>query len=822
MANSNYIYLKLLYINTMNYYIRFTPIFFFIISSFAYSQKNLTYQQPRKKILDLVNVDRAPSVLKDDKNQYMVFVYRPEYKSIDELSQKEMRLGGLRVNPFLNIGSRTTYYNKVKILRLKKGDKRPIEIKGLPENPKLSNFVYSPDQSKIAMINNTSDRLELWVLNIETALAKKINTPSLNATLGSVINWFSDNKNLLIKIRSDKSNIIIDLEKSIPKGPTITENMGDKAQNRTYQDLLKNITDENNFEQLSKSTLIKVNLKGKISQWLDEKMYRSISFSPNGKYVLVNTIKKPFSYIVTYSRFPNETIVYDLDGKIIKKISESSLLEVLPKGFMATKKGKRSISWRSDLPSSLKYIEALDGGDPSTKVDYRDKLMNWDAPFNQKPKLLLKTINRINSINWGNENVAIVRDIWWNNRNTKTYLFNPSNSKSKPKIISERNYQDVYSNPGSFVTKRNSLNRNVLLIEDNHLYRIADGFSKEGQFPYVEKLNINNLATSKIYKSNYKNKFENIIDFDFKKNQLFVRIESKEDFPNYYFRKLSKENKLNQITFFKNPFESLKKVSKETITYKREDGLDLSGILYLPPGYDKNKPERKPMILWAYPREYKDKNSASQKTNNPNRFIYPSWASPIYWVTQGYILLDRASFPIIGEKDVEPNDSFRNQLVLNAKAAIDELDTRGYIDPKRVAVGGHSYGAFMVANLLSHSNLFSAGIARSGAYNRTLTPFGFQSEQRTYWEAPEVYYKMSPFMHADKMKTPLLLIHGDADNNSGTYPMQSKRYFNALKGLGATVRLVMFPKESHGYRAKETILHLLWEQDQWLEKYLKN
>jgi len=806
----------------MNYYIRFTALFFLIISSLAYSQNNLTYQQPRKEILDLVNVDRAPSVLKDDKNQYMVFVYRPEYKSIDELSQKEMRLGGLRVNPYLKIGSRTTYYNKVKILRLKKGDKRPIEIKGLPENSKLSNFVYSPDQSKIAMINTTSDRLELWVLNIEKALAKKINTPSLNATLGSVINWFSDNKNLLIKIIPDKLNIIIDLEKSIPKGPTVTENMGDKAQNRTYQDLLKNITDENNFEQLSKSTLIKVNLQGKISQWLDEKMYKSISFSPNGKYILVNIIKKPFSYIVTYSRFPKETIVYDLDGKIIKKISESPLLEVLPKGFMATKKGKRSISWRSDLPSSLKYIEALDGGDPSVKVDYRDKLMNWDAPFNQKPILLLKTINRINSINWGNENVAIVRDIWWNNRNTKTYLFNPSNSKSKPKIISDRNYQDAYSNPGSFVTKRNGLNRNVLLIEDNHLYRIADGFSKEGQFPYVEKLNINNLATSKIYKSNYKTKFENIIDFDFKKNQLFVRIESKEDFPNYYFRKLSKENKLNQITFFKNPFESLKKVSKETITYKRDDGLDLSGILYLPPGYDKNKPERKPMILWAYPREYKDKNSASQKTNNPNRFIYPSWASPIYWVTQGYILLDRASFPIIGEKDVEPNDSFRNQLVSNAKAAIDELDARGYIDPKRVAVGGHSYGAFMVANLLSHSNLFSAGIARSGAYNRTLTPFGFQSEQRTYWEAPEVYYNMSPFMHADKMKTPLLLIHGEADNNSGTYPMQSKRYFNALKGLGATVRLVMFPKESHGYRAKETILHLLWEQDQWLEKYLKN
>ena len=806
----------------MNYFKNFTVLILLFFSFVSYSQKNLTYQIPKKEILDLVDVDRAPSVLKDEKNNYMVFVYRPEYKSIDELSQKEMRLGGLRVNPYLNIGSRTTYYNKVKILRLKKGDKSPIEVKGLPTNPKLSNFVYSPDQSKIAMINTTSDRLELWVLNIEKALARRINTPSLNATLGSVINWFSDNKSLLIKIRPENSNIIIDQENITPRGPTITENMGDKAQNRTYQDLLKNITDENNFEQLSRSKLIKVSLKGKISQWLDEKMYRSISFSPDGKYVLVNIIKKPFSYIVTYSRFPNETLVYDLNGKLIKKIAESPLLEVLPKGFMATKVGKRSISWRTDLPSSLRYIEALDAGDPSVEVDYRDKLMNWDAPFNKNPEFLIKTINRINSINWGNENFAIVRDIWWNNRNTKTYLFNPSNSNVKPKIISDRNYQDIYSNPGSYVTKRNDYNRSVLLIKNNNLFRIADGFSKEGQFPYVEKLNINDLSTATIYKSNYETKFENIIDFDFEKNELFVRIESKQDFPNYYFRKLSKNNTLDQITFFKNPFESLKKVSKQTITYKREDGLDLSGVLYLPPGYDKTKPERKPMILWAYPREYKDKNSASQKTNNPNRFIYPSWASPIYWVTQGYVLLDRASFPIIGEKDVEPNDSFRKQLVSNAKAAIDELDKKGYIDPKKVAVGGHSYGAFMVANLLSHSNLFSAGIARSGAYNRTLTPFGFQSEERTYWEAPEVYYSMSPFMHADKMKTPLLLIHGEADNNSGTYPMQSKRYFNALKGLGATVRLVMFPKESHGYRAKETILHLLWEQDQWLEKYLKN
>jgi len=299
-----------------------------------------------------------------------------------------------------------------------------------------------------------------------------------------------------------------------------------------------------------------------------------------------------------------------------------------------------------------------------------------------------------------------------------------------------------------------------------------------------------------------------------------VRIEGKNEYPNYFFRDL-KKNKFTQLTFNKNPFESISEVEKTVLKYKREDGVDLSGTLYLPAGYDKTSGKNLPLILWAYPREYKNKSSAGQTTQNPNQFTYPYYGSMVYWVTQGYAVLDNASFPIIGEGDNEPNDNFRWQLVANAKAAIDAVDSLGYIDRNKVAVGGHSYGAFMVANLLSHCKLFAAGIARSGAYNRTLTPFGFQSEERSYWDAPEVYNTMSPFMHADKMKTPLLLIHGEADNNSGTYPLQSERYFNALKGLGAPVRLVMLPKESHGYAAKESILHILWEQHEWLEKHVK-
>jgi dipeptidyl aminopeptidase/acylaminoacyl peptidase len=352
---------------------------------------------------------------------------------------------------------------------------------------------------------------------------------------------------------------------------------------------------------------------------------------------------------------------------------------------------------------------------------------------------------------------------------------------------------------------------------------IGRGYSAEGQKPFLDAFDLKKRETERLYQAQNKDNFERISELlDAKAGVLLTRIESPKDYPNYYIRNIKKRIAPRPITFFENPYQVLDDVHKEVITYKRDDGLELSGTLYLPVGYDKKKKEKMPMIMWAYPREYKDRSSASQVTASANTFTAPSYRSPVYWATRGYVVLDGASFPIIGEGEEEPNDSFRKQLVANAKAAIDAVDNMGYIDRERVAVGGHSYGAFMTANLLSHCDLFAAGIARSGAYNRTLTPFGFQREERSYWDAPEIYYKMSPFMHADKMKTPLLLTHGEADNNSGTYPLQSERYFNALKGLGAPVRLVMLPKESHGYAAKESILHLLWEQDQWLEKHVKN
>lgn len=787
----------------------------------AIAQENLTYQKPPKEILALADYERAPSVSMDTKKEYMLLSYRNTYKTLDDLNQEEMRLGGLRINPITNISSTVTYINNLKIRKI--SDKNPIQINGLPENAKISNISWSPNEKKIAFTHTTNTGVELWVADVVSASAKKITEARLNANLGNPFNWINDNETLLVKMLPQNRPALTDSKKDLPKGPTVSVSEGTKSQNRTFQDLLKNKTDEANFENLVTSELYKISISGKAELFKSADLYASESFSPDGNYLMLTTIQKPFSYIVPLNRFPQKAIVYDKSGKEIKVVNEVPLTEIMPKGFASVRKGKRNMSWRTDKPATLAYVVALDEGDQANKVDFRDEIFLWNAPFNAEPNSLVKTQQRYEGILWGNDNVAIVFDGWYDTRNTKTYVVNPSNPNAAPKVISDRNSQDIYSDPGNFETRKNQYNRYALAIENDNAYLIGDGFTKDGQFPFIDEFNLKTLKPNRLYTSTYKDKKEDLLSIeDFKKGEVLVQIQSKNEFPNYYFRNIRSKNKLTQITDFKNPFESIKNVSKEVIKYKRKDGVDLSGTLYLPIGYDKTKKEKLPLLIWAYPAEYKDKNSAGQSNQNPNEFTFPNYGSFVYWVTKGYAVLDDAAFPIIGEGKTEPNDTFITQLVDNAEAAINAVDNLGYINRKKVAVGGHSYGAFMTANLLTHSNLFACGIARSGAYNRTLTPFGFQSEQRNYWDVPEVYNTMSPFMTSEKMKTPLLLVHGDADNNPGTFTLQSERYFQALKGLGAPVRLVLLPKESHGYAAKDNILHLLWEQDQFLEKYLKN
>lgn len=783
----------------------------------SHGQENITFQHPSSEILALADYQRPPAIKMSPDKKWVLFMSRPTYKTLDQLGQEELRLAGLRINAKARISSTETYFDN---LRLKSADEgQEYAVKGLPADALIANIEYSSDSKNIAF-THTSDRgLSLWVIDVATQTAKQLTEYDLNAVLDNPYQWIRNTDQLLINKRPSMIQELTDHTKDLPKGPVVSTSDGNVSQLRTYQDLLKNPQDEQDFETLATSELFWLNLNGEQRKFLPAAMYTQSSLSPDGKYVLVSQLRRPFSYLVGYNSFPQETSVYDLTGSLIKKVNETPLLEIMPKGFSSTRAGKRSVSWRLDKPSSLFFVEALDGGDANNPAEFRDELFIWDFPFDSAPKSLMKIKDRFSGIVWGDDNYALVSSQWYDTRNIKTFLLNPTTGHSQ--VIIDRNRQDVYSDPGNVFRDKNNFGVYTMYINKDKAYFVGDGFTKEGEFPFIDELNLKTLKKNRIYlakTSELQERISQIIDIQ--KGEILISLQSATVYPNFY-RKNIKNGKQVALTNIENPFKTLEQVHKEVLNYTRNDGVALSGTLYLPANYDLNKKEKLPLLIWAYPREYKDKNTAGQSTANPKEFTFPSYGSFIYWVSKGYAVLDNAAFPIVGEGQQEPNDTFIPQLVANAEAAIDAVDKLGYIDRKKVAVGGHSYGAFMTAHLLSNSNLFAAGIARSGAYNRTLTPFGFQSEQRNFWDDPQLYMTMSPFMSADRMKTPMLLVHGAADNNPGTFTLQTERYFQALKNLGAAVRMVILPRESHGYAAKENIFHLLWEQDQFLEKHLK-
>ena len=790
---------------------------FLLLSVRIYGQENLTFQKPSAEILALADYQRPPAVRVSPDKAWVLFMYRPTYKSLEELGQEEVRLAGLRINAKAKISSTENYFDNLRLKRLD-GD-RELDIKGLPTGALISNITFSPDAKKIAFTNTTDKGLALWIIDVATQQATQLTDNDLNAVLDGPYRWFKDSERLLINKMPSDSKPLIDRSNELPTGPVVANSGGQVSQLRTYQDLLKNPQDEQDFEVLATSELCRVDLAGNQKKLLDKAMYVQASFSPDARYVLVSSLKKPFSYVVPYTSFPQETTVYDLEGNLVKKVNDMPLLEVMPKGFSSVRSGKRAMGWRQDKASTLFFVEALDGGDANKPAPYRDELFVWEAPFTAAPQSLAKVADRFAGVVWGDDTHALVSSQWYDTRNVKTFLLNPVTKAMQ--VIMDRNRQDIYTDPGTVFRDKNQFGTYTMYIDKGKTYWIGDGFTKEGEFPFIDELDLKTLRKKRIYTARPSDMQERISQVvDIHKGDILISLQSATQYPNIYAKNI-KTGQQKAVTTIENPFKSLEKVHKEVLNYKRKDGVDLSGILYLPAGYDFTKKEKLPLLIWAYPREYKDKNTAGQSTANPKEFTFPSYGSFVYWVTKGYAVLDNAAFPIVGEGKAEPNDTFIPQLVANAEAAIDAVDKLGYIDRKKVAVGGHSYGAFMTAHLLSNSNLFAAGIARSGAYNRTLTPFGFQSEQRNFWDDPQLYMTMSPFMSADRMKTPILLVHGAADNNPGTFTLQTERYFQALKNLGAPARMVILPREAHGYAAKENILHLLWEQDQFLEKYLK-
>lgn len=775
-----------------------------------------TYQVPVPELAALVDAPATPALIAGPGDDSMLAA-APLFLTIADLSQPELKLGGLRFNPRSHEQTRAAYSRELKIVQISTGRVRPIA--GVPAKLRARNFEWSPDGKHFAFTNATDDALELWIGDSTAATASRLGTFTLNAVNASRPLHWTGNDAIVVRLTAMPQ--MAPAPPRVPAGPVIQQNLGRRTPAVTYPDLLKSQYDEALFEYHMQSRLAIVKLDGSMKQLGDAAMIGRFEPSPDGRFLFVETLHRPFSFVVPASRFPRRLEVWDADGKIVRQIADLPLADNVATDFDAVPAGPRNITWRADKPATLAWTEALDGGDARAKSDKRDRVLMLAAPFTGEPSTLITLALRAEGLEWASDDLAIVEEGWWKTRTTRRWRVRPGSAASAPELLSERSSEDRYSDPGVPVRKTSPWGTEVLRTV-NHgqtIFLFGEGASPDGDRPFVDAYDLKAKKATRLWRSEAPH-YEFAVDMQDDGRTIVTRRESPNEPPNYFARDLRRKS-LRALTQLPNPTPQLAGAKKELLRYKRADGIDLTATLYTPPGYDPARDGRLPVLMWAYPQEFKSASAAGQVSDSPYRFIRVHPMTPLPWLLRGYAILDDPSIPIIGEGDKQPNDTYVEQLVAGAQAAVDEVVRRGVGDRDRMAVGGHSYGAFMTANLLAHSDLFRAGIARSGAYNRTLTPFSFQAEERTFWEAPETYMNMSPFAHAEKINEPILLIHGIDDNNTGTFPIQSERLFAALKGLGGTARLVMLPYEAHGYRARESVLHMMWEMDNWLDKYVK-
>lgn len=790
------------------------------------AQTSVTYQVPPQAIVALVDTKPTPYVDVSPPDsagrKWLISEYLSGLATIADLAQPELRLAGLRFNPRTGGPSRGRYMTAFGLQALPAG--KEIAVKGLPASARMRFAAWAPDARHFSFVN-VSDAagdagLSLWVVDVETAQAHRIAGIALNGVFGPPCEWLPDSRGLVCLTLAENRGAA-PKRSEMPLGPVVQQNLGRVTPGPTFEDLLKSPEDETLFDYYASSQVRLVRLDGSATAIGAPGVITAASASPDGKYVLIDERHHPYSYLLPFDRFPQRISVVNLGTGATRQLADKPLEDTVPNIHDAVETGPRDFVWRSDTPATVCWVEASDGGDPHKEVAVRDTVFLVDAPFEAAPRKLVELPLRLKHITWSSNRLAIVEETRWRDRKRIILGVAPAASSAPVKWF-EGSFEDRYHDPGTPFTVMNAAGKDIAQTtpDASAVYFHGMGASAEGDRPFVATITVTNGEARQIWRSAAPYFAMPAAVLDARGPMLLIERESPELSPNYYVMGRAR-NSWDQVTFFPNPYAETPLPHKTILKYQRADGVALSANLYLPPGY---KPADGPLpaLIEAYPTEYKTRDAAGQMTGSPYRFPFLTWGSPVPFTAVGYAVLENATIPIVGEGKTEPNDTYVEQLVASARAVIDEGVRRGVVDRTRVAVMGHSYGAFMTANLLAHSDLFKAGIARSGAYNRTLTPFGFQNEDRTYWQAPQTYYQMSPFSYADKIKTPLLLIHGEADNNTGTFPIQSERLFGAIKGQGGTVRFVLLPLESHGYAARESVLHMFWEMNNWLTSYVTN
>ena len=767
------------------------------------------YRLPPQEIADIVTRAPAPSVTISPNGRTMLLLEREALPPVSELGKAMERLAGMRLDAATNDVFNPRNVVGLRIKDLATGEERPVSIPGETD---LSDFQWSPDGRYAAFSQTDPDGLDLYVLDTKSAKARRV-AENLNLVFQEP-RWLPDGRLLVMTI--PKTRGAMPEEPATPIGPAIKEAVGgQEAQTRTYQDLLEDQHDEAVFRWLGTSQPVIVGANGRGRTELGEpRLYTSLTPSPDGAYYLASWLEAPFSYEVPYYRFPTTTAVFDRRGRQVAVIAEQPLADDLPVQGVVT--GRRDVAWHPTEDALLMFAEAQDGGDPRVETDHRDTLYALGAPFDGEAVEVARLEDRyygFTGLEGSDDVIALEYDR--DTRELRQTLVDVA-GEDAPDVLELRNIQDAYADPGSPIMTLTEAGFSVAAVTDGALLMAGQGATPEGNRPFLRRFDLETKETEEVWR-NAGESYEYVVDVLSEDGSSFVTYYEDPATPGNY--RLHEDGEARFLTDFPDPHPELTGISRELITYQREDGVALTATLYLPPGYKEG--EKLPVVVWAYPREYNDGGTAGQVRDSKHRFTRIGGYSHLFFLTQGYAVMDRAAMPVVGSDPETVNDTFIAQVVASAQAAVDETVRRGFGDGERVGVGGHSYGAFMTAHLLARSDLFRAGIARSGAYNRTLTPFGFQAERRVFWDAPDTYYELSPFMAADRIDEPILLIHGEKDNNSGTFPQQSERMFAAVKGTGGTARLVMLPHESHGYRGRESVLHTLAEMVDWFETYVK-
>ncbi len=798
-----------------------------LVTAPAMSQE--PYRQPAPEIVKILDAPLTPGVSLNPQRDLMVLIERESMPPISELAKRMLRLAGDRINPQTNGPFTLARNTGLTLKNVSDGKEAKINLPGTA-NCNIGSPNWTSDGRRFAFTVTHDNGIELWVCDATesgTPKARKLTEPILNATMGGAFDWMPDDQHLLVRLVPEARGPE-PAASPVPAGPVVQQSDSRaKAPVRTYQDLLDNPHDETLFDHYFTSQIAVVNsLTGAMNRIGKPAVYDTVSISPSGKRILVSRLVRPYSYLFPSNLFPEIVELWDDTGKVIREITRTPLRDAIPIEGVQT--GPRSFAWQNNANGGadvLFWAEALDGGDPKNKVPHRDRVMRLASPFNGEPEEVLKTEHRYSGLGWfATADLALVSEYDRDKRWRRTWIYDlaqASDPRYQARLLWDLSVNDRYSDPGRPITTLNDRGRNVILVHDNAVYLSGNGATQQGDRPFCDRLDLATLKTQRLWQCRGET-YESVVDvLDDDASRIITIYQTRKDPPNYFARDLKDGGHADrQLTTFPDPAPQLQGIHKELVTYTRDDGVQLSATLYLPPNYRMDSGERLPLIVWAYPREFNDPSTAGQVSGSPYTFTRLAGISHLFLLLQGYAIMDGATMPVVGDPETM-NDTFLQQVVASAKACIDKAAAMGVADPDRVGVGGHSYGAFMTANLLAHSDLFRAGVARSGAYNRTLTPFGFQSERRTLWEAPKSYVELSPFMYANKINEPLLMIHGELDNNQGTFPIQSERLYAAIKGNGGTTRLVVLPYESHGYAARESVMQTLAEMTDWFDKHVK-